>query len=66
MSHDTEELSRPQPAEPIYGQDGNYTVNPLSYAKLDCQENDLPAAERVTVRDSVTRQAWERGRVTVR
>jgi hypothetical protein len=56
-----EEIPCPQPGEPFYGQDGNYTINPPSYTKLDGNGNYLPddAAEWVMVRDNVTGLMWE-------
>ena len=33
----------PSPGESFYGQDGNYSVNPFSYTKLDANGNPLPA-----------------------
>ncbi|MGE0086330.1 MAG: DUF1566 domain-containing protein [Desulfococcaceae bacterium] len=55
------EIPCPQPGEPFYGQDGNYTINPPSYSKLDANGNDLPdsAATWVMVRDNVTGLIWE-------
>ena len=57
---DTEEIPCPQPGEPFYGQDANYTINPPSYTKLDAQGNDLPdsATEWVMARDNVTGFRW--------
>ena len=51
----------PQPGEDFYGQDGNYSINPPSYTKLDGQGYDLPdsATEWVMVRDNVTGLIWE-------
>ena len=48
----------PQPGEAFYGQDGNYTINPLSYTKLDASGNPLPdsATSWVQVREAYT---WE-------
>lgn len=50
----------PQPGEPFYGQDGNFTINPPSYTTLDAGGNDLPddAAAWVMVRDNVTGLIW--------
>jgi hypothetical protein len=50
-----------QPGEPLYGQDGNYLINPPSYTKLDADGNDLPdsAASWTMVRDNVTGLIWE-------
>jgi hypothetical protein len=57
----TGEIPCPQPGEPFYGQDGNYTTNPPSYTKLDANGNDLPesASSWVMVRDNVTGLIWE-------
>ncbi len=51
----------PQPGEAFYGQDGNYTINPPSYTKLDASGNDLPesAESWAMVRDNVTGLVWE-------
>jgi len=59
--NDTEEIPCPQPGDPFYGQDGNYTINPPSYTKIDAQGNDLPddATQWVMVRDNVTGLIWE-------
>lgn len=55
------EIPCPQPGEPFYGQDANYTINPMSYTKLDASGNDLPdsAKKWVMVRDNVTGLIWE-------
>ncbi len=57
----TQEIPCPQEGQPFYGQDGNYTINPPSYTKLDTSGNDLPddAASWVMVRDNVTGLIWE-------
>jgi len=57
----TAEIPCPQPGEPFYGQDGNFTINPPSYTKLDATGNDLPdvAASWVMVRDKLTGLIWE-------
>lgn len=57
----TGEIPCPQPGEPFYGQDGNYTINPPSYTKLDANGNALPdsAASWTMVRDNVTGLIWE-------
>ncbi len=46
----------PSPGQALYGQDGNYSINPPSYTKLDANGNDLPvgATSWVMVRDNVT------------
>jgi hypothetical protein len=51
----------PQPGQPFYGQDANYTINPPSYTKLDASGNALPdsASSWVMVRDNVTGLIWE-------
>ena len=51
----------PSSEEPFYGQDGNYSINPMSYNKLDSSGNNLPdsAFEWVMVRDNVTGLVWE-------
>jgi len=51
----------PQPGEPFYGQDGNYSINPPTYTKLDNLGNPLPddAASWATIRDNVTGLVWE-------
>jgi len=55
------EIPCPQRGEPFYGQDGNYTINPPSYIKMDIQGNYLAdsAAEWAMVRDNVTGLIWE-------
>jgi len=57
----TQEITCPQPGEPFYGQDAQYTCNPHSYTKLDENGNDLPddATEWVMVWDNVTGLIWE-------
>ena len=57
----TEEITCPQPGEPFYGQDGNYTIDPPSCTKLDASGNDLPgeATSWVMARDNVTGLIWE-------
>jgi hypothetical protein len=51
----------PRPGERFYGQDGNFTINPLSYTKLDGNGNSLPfsATSWSLVRDNVTGLIWE-------
>jgi len=55
------EISCPAPGENFYGQDSNYTINPMSYTKLDAAGNDLPdaASSWTTVRDNITGLIWE-------
>ena len=57
----TVEIPCPSPGQPFYGQDGNYSINPMSYTKLDGSGNDLPdsATSWVMVRDNVTGLIWE-------
>jgi len=59
--NNTEEIPCPAPGEAFYGQDGNYTINPPSYTKLDASGNALPndAVSWVMVRDNVTGLIWE-------
>ena len=45
-----ETIPCPQPGEPFYGQDGNYTCNPHSYNML---------ASGIMVQDNVTGLIWE-------
>ena len=35
-------ITCPSPGQDYYGQDGNYTINPMSYTKLDSNGNALP------------------------
>ena len=55
------EITCPSSGEALYGQDANYTINPMSYSKLDGGGNVLP--DSVTswemVRDNVTGLTWE-------
>jgi hypothetical protein len=55
------EMSCPQPGEPFYGQDAQYTITPQSYTKLDEDGNELSdsVTEWVMVRDNVTGLIWE-------
>lgn len=55
------EIPCPSEGEDFYGQDGNYSINPMSYTKLDDNGNDLPitATSWVMVRDNVTGLIWE-------
>ncbi len=59
--NNSNEIACPHPAQPFYGQDANYTINPMSYTKLDASGNEL--LESVTawamVRDNVTGLIWE-------
>ncbi len=51
----------PPAVQPFYGQDGNYSINPMSYTKLDGSGNALPdsATSWVMVKDNVTGLIWE-------
>jgi hypothetical protein len=55
------EIPCPKPGEPFYGQAGNYTINEMSFTKMDNKGNDLPddAEDWVMVRDNVTGLIWE-------
>ena len=55
------EITCPSPGQALYGQDGNYSINPMSYTKLDGSGNALPvsAASWVMVKDNVTGLIWE-------
>lgn len=55
------EISCPSPGQALYGQDANYTINSMSYTKLDSNGNDLPdsATSWAMVRDNVTNLIWE-------
>ena len=54
-------ITCPSPGQPFYGQDGNYSINPMSYTKLDGSGNALPdsAMSWVMVKDNVTGLIWE-------
>ena len=54
-------IACPLPGQPFYGQDGNYIINPMSYAKLDSIGSALPdsATSWAMVRDNVTGLIWE-------
>ncbi|MBI5593901.1 MAG: DUF1566 domain-containing protein [Deltaproteobacteria bacterium] len=55
------EITCPSPGQALYGQDANYTINPMSYTKLDDSGNVLPdsAPSWVMVKDNVTGLIWE-------
>jgi len=57
----TVEIPCPSPGQSFYGQDGNYTINPMSYTKLDGNGNTLfnSAESWVMVKDNVTGLIWE-------
>ncbi|HCU57142.1 MAG TPA: hypothetical protein DF984_02775, partial [Anaerolineaceae bacterium] len=54
-------ITCPSPGQPFYGQDANYSINPMSYTKLDGNGNALPdsATSWVMVRDNVSGLIWE-------
>jgi len=58
---DTGEIPCPQRGQDFLGQDGNYSINPLNYTKLDRGGNPLsPSATYwVMVKDNVTGLIWE-------
>ena len=55
------EIPCPSSGQAFYGQDANYSINPMSYTKLDSSGNALldTATSWVTVRDNVTGLIWE-------
>jgi len=55
------EIPCPSPGQPFYGQDANYTINPMSFTKLDGSGNVLSdsAMSWVMVKDNVTGLVWE-------
>jgi len=57
----TNQIICPQPGEPFYGQDAQYTINPPSYVKLDENGNELPASATswAMVTDKATGLTWE-------
>jgi len=59
--NDTVEIPCPSPGQDFYGQDGNYTINPPSYTKLDANGNVLPDSATTwgMVKDNVTGLIWE-------
>jgi len=54
-------ITCPSPGQRFYGQDGNYSINPMSYTKMDGSGNVLPdsAASWSMVKDNVTGLVWE-------
>ena len=54
-------INCPLPGMALYGQDANYTINPMSYTKLDGGGNALSssATSWVMVKDNVTGLIWE-------
>ena len=61
MQARTHQYPCPSPGQPLYGQDANYTINPMSYTKLGENGVKLPdsATEWFMVRDNVTGLIWE-------
>jgi hypothetical protein len=59
--NDTIEIPCPTSGQPFYGQDASYSINPMSYTKLDGSGNVLPdsAESWVMVLDNVTGLTWE-------
>ncbi|MBI5593452.1 MAG: DUF1566 domain-containing protein [Deltaproteobacteria bacterium] len=59
--NNTVEIPCPSLGQPFYGQDANYSINPMSYTKLDSSGNTLPdsAANWSMVKDNVTGLIWE-------
>ena len=59
--NNTAEIPCPSPGQAFYGQDGNYTIDPPSYTKLDANGAVLPdsAATWAMVRNNVTGLIWE-------
>jgi hypothetical protein len=59
--NNTVEIPCPSPGQPFYGQDANYSINPMSYTKLDGSGNVLSdsATSWVMVKDNVTGLVWE-------
>ncbi len=59
--NDSVEITCPSPGQAFYGQDASYSINPMSYTKLDGSGVALPdsAASWVMVKDNVTGLIWE-------
>ena len=59
--NNTVEIPCPSSGQPFYGQDANYTINPMSYTKLDGSGNALSSSATywVMVKDNVTGLIWE-------
>ncbi|MEI6261548.1 MAG: DUF1566 domain-containing protein [Deltaproteobacteria bacterium] len=57
----TVDIPCPSSGQPFYGQDAQYTSNPMSYTKLDGSGNALldSAESWVMVKDNVTGLVWE-------
>ncbi len=56
------EIPCPGPGQPFYGQDAQYTSNPMSFTKLDSNGNPLPdsATSWETVKDNNTGLIWQK------
>ena len=54
-------ITCPSPGQDYYGQDANYSINPMSYTKLDSKGNALSdsATSWSMVKDNVTGLTWE-------
>jgi hypothetical protein len=54
-------ITCPSPDQALYGQDSSYSINPMSFTKLDGSGNALPdsAVSWAMVRDNVTSLIWE-------
>jgi hypothetical protein len=54
-------ITCPSPGQALYGQDANYSINPMSYTKLNAIGIALPdsATSWVMVKDNVTGLIWE-------
>jgi hypothetical protein len=54
-------ITCPSPGQALYGQDANYSINPMSFTKLDGSGNALldSATSWVMVKDNVTGLVWE-------
>ena len=54
-------ITCPSPGQALYGQDANYSINPMSYTKLDSSGNILPdsATSWTMVKDNITGLIWE-------
>ncbi len=59
--NNTVEIPCPSSGQSFYGQDANYSINPMSYTKLDNSGNALPdsATSWFMVRDNLTGLIWE-------
>jgi Protein of unknown function (DUF1566)/Viral BACON domain len=55
------EIPCPSSGQPFYGQDAQYSINPMSYTKLDGSGNALSssATSWVMIKDNVTGLIWE-------